>query len=86
MALTTKYDDSEAGARKFITDETIFLFSKDSKVDPDPEVMGVWRVTELEELNHLGKVGREGITVILYMAGYPDPTGENRKTNDFEND
>ncbi len=70
----TKYADSAAGAREFIEKETS-LSADGVQFDHDPYVEGVWRA----------RFPEKG-TMIIYLAGYPDPFGQIRDYNDCESD
>ena len=77
-----KYPDNEKGLIAFMTDGkevdpryVIGLgFPKQCEMQSDGSVQGVWAVDSY----------KTGARVIVYMAGYPDPLGKERTTNDFE--
>lgn len=74
------YPDSRAGVLQFIKNEidpqhvATELKPEECRIIPDSNVEGVWLV---ENPN-------TGFGAIIYMAGYKDPWGDIRKTNDFE--
>lgn len=70
---TKQYPDTAKGAFDYLSDVGTFDL-KDCEVHADPEVKGVW-AADL----------RDGETrVIVYLCGYPNPMGEIRQYNDFE--
>ena len=74
-----QYDDNARGAIQALGDMSVWDVSK-AKAKPDPQVDGVWMVT-----NILQKGGTGG-RAIVYLAGYKDPYGDVRKENDFEDE
>lgn len=75
-----RFTDNIPGCITFISTQTVFKLTKDTKYEPDPAIEGVWRVTGLA----VNKRHKVRYSIILYMAGYNDPWGHERKTNDFE--
>jgi len=70
-----RYQDSAAGAIQMLRD---YADTKQVKLDgatarPDPQVQGVWEVKM-----------KNGDRAIVYLAGYREPMGNIRATNDFE--
>jgi len=77
------YTDSIEGCKDFVKHETVYKLDKNTKFEADPYVEGVWRISDLKCVsNHSHH--RENHTIIIYMAGYKDPWGQLRESNDFE--
>lgn len=67
------YPDTELGVIEFVQeffDPSINL--KQPKIEPDPEIQGVW------------KVETDSYRAIVYLKGYKEPFGNIREYNDFE--
>ena len=77
--METVYTDNAQGAVEFIIKESVLRLSERTTCIPDPVVAGVWKITNLIELDNSLLV-----SAIIYMAGYPDPFKCIRQTNDFE--
>jgi hypothetical protein len=72
-----RYKDSTNGALSFLAHETRYKVQNDSRVIPDANLKGVWKITNVWN-------GVFVIDCIIYMAGYPDQFGNMRTINDFE--
>lgn len=72
--MTSIYKDTADGARQALLEMSVYTADQLGTVQPDPKVKGVWMV------NHKG----ENTASIVYLAGYPDPDGNIREENDFE--
>lgn len=70
--LVQLYPDTEAGALACLREDSQLLLAG-ATAKPDPYVQGVWEVTTAGSLR-----------VIVYLAGYRDPFGDVRASNDFE--
>ena len=70
--LVQLYPDTAAGALACLRDDSRLKLAG-ATAEPDPAVKGVWRVTTAG-----------GLRAIVYLAGYRDPFGDVRVTNDFE--
>lgn len=86
---TKVYPDSEEGARQFIKEQTIFNPKDIEELRPDPAVAGVWLVLYKRNGNAAKMMGYkyerdQQPGSIIYMAGYPNPFGNIREVNDFE--
>ncbi len=67
-----KYPDTLEGAKAYLKDECTIDFTGGTG-RPDPQVQGVWEVWS-----------KNGDRAIVYLAGYKEPVGGIRPTNDFE--
>jgi hypothetical protein len=75
--ITHKYPDTSEGAKQALADMSVFSYNQMSGAYPDPMVAGVWKVY----------IENNSCTfAIVYLAGYPNPFGTIRLTNDFECD
>lgn len=74
------YTDSAKGAIEMLGTDSSWDVSK-AKAQADPEVEGVWLVTNIFDKHDRNK-GR----AIVYLAGYKDPYGRIRAYNDFEDE
>lgn len=68
----TKYPDTADGAIQALKELSV-LNCEGCTARPDPSVRGVWEVKN-----------PKGQRAIVYLAGYPDPMGNTRISNDFE--
>lgn len=76
--VTPIYPDTAAGAKEMLINESIFTAADLDRAIHDPYVEGVWKVFHKQPSRH-------GVTAsIVYLAGYHDPFGQVRETNDFE--
>ena len=66
-----KYPDTAEGAIQCLEADSTYNL-QNATARPDPSVRGVWLVMF------------RGHKVIVYLSGYPDPWGQIRETNDFE--
>jgi hypothetical protein len=75
--MDTIYPDTEAGVLDCLKEMTISDLTN-AKCTPDPVVQGIWKVycPNIEP--------EDERTLIVYLAGYPNPFGIKRNTNDFE--
>ncbi len=73
-----QYDDNARGAIQALGDMSVWDVSK-AKAKPDPQVDGVWMVTNILQDGTGGRA-------IVYLAGYKDPYGDVRRENDFEDE
>ena len=72
------YPDTLKGAIAFLAAESTLDLSNATGY-PDPEVEGVWMV------EHPGQEHEpEAVASIVYLKGYDDPWGNERKENDWE--
>lgn len=74
------YADSEAGAIEFIENETQLKITEFTQFSPDPAVEGVWYV---QDAALKGKDFDSTVCVTIFMAGYKEPFGGIRESNDF---
>jgi hypothetical protein len=74
------YPDTAAGARAFMLDEGFDC--SEAIATADPWVRGVWDL-DLSECP-IEDDGELVTSFIVYLAGYPDPWGNMRQENDFE--
>ena len=71
------YPDNKAGVIAMLNAESDLTLTGKETYTPDPEVDGVWSVTDIE--------GNDGaVQAIVYLAGYATPFGDKRQDNDFE--
>src|SRR5208282_1833026 len=70
-----RYQDSAAGAIQMLRDyaDSRQVDLKGATARPDPQVQGVWEVKM-----------KNGDRAVVYLAGYREPSGNIRATNDFE--
>ena len=82
-----QYDDNARGAIQALGDMSIWDVSK-AKAKPDPQVDGVWMVTNISQKSSAPGFPDHNIKgrAIVYLAGYKDPHGDIRKDNDFEDE
>lgn len=71
---TKKHPDTKQGAIDYLREESTLDLSGDIHGKPDSSVEGVWMLW-----NH-----EKSWTAIVYLAGYKDPFGHIRESNDFE--
>lgn len=69
-----RYRDTSDGVLSYLRHDSNLDLRKENirSITPDPSVEGVWEVMLSDT------------QVIVYLAGYKDPWGEIRKTDDFE--
>ena len=74
------YPDSKSGVLALLREETTINIPEDNNqitVQPDPVVEGVWKIYIDPKTND------EDNVVIVELAGYSDPWGRKRITNDW---
>jgi hypothetical protein len=78
--MDTVYPDTKEGVIDCLKEMSNLTANdfKHARYIPDPEVQGVWKVDCSATVKH------EDHTLIVYLAGYPNPWGNIRKMNDFE--
>jgi hypothetical protein len=70
------YEDTAASARDCLRSLSDLDVAEDARARPDPEVRGVWEV--------YGSYDGQEVRAIVYLAGHPNPWGDDRELNDFE--
>lgn len=72
-----QYPDTAIGAKQALADMSVFTLEQMGRCQPDPYVVGVWKIMLNDPCSTFA---------IVYLAGYNDPFGSVRLTNDFESD